>query len=48
MRHEVTADHLVVEIPLLEDFMVEEVAERPVADVMEQARDAERFLDERR
>ena len=48
MRHEMPADDLMVEMPLLEHLVVEEVSERAVADVVEQTGDAQRLLDERR
>ena len=48
MGHEMAADDLVVEMPLLEHLMIEEVPERTVPDVVEQSRDAERLLDEGR
>ncbi len=46
MIHEVASDHFMVEVPLFEHFVVEEVTERPVPDVVEQPRDAQRLLDE--
>ena len=40
-----TTDHLVVDRETVEVVLVEEVAERPVADVMQQARHPQRLLD---
>ena len=37
--HQMAADHLMVEMPLLEHFMVEEMAEGTVADIVQQAGD---------
>ena len=47
VSHQVAADHLMVEMPLLEDLMVEEMPERAMADVVQQARDAECLLHQR-
>lgn len=48
MRHEMPADDLMVEMPLLEHLVVEEMSERAVADVVQQTGDAQRLLDQRR
>ena len=47
MGDEVTPDHLVVEIPLGEHLAVEEVAEGAVPDVVQQAGETQRLLDQR-
>jgi hypothetical protein len=48
MRHEVSPDHLVIEVPLFENLVVEEVPEWTMADVMEESRDPERLFNQRR
>jgi hypothetical protein len=45
---QVTADHLVIEVPASQHLAVEEVAERTVANVVEQSGEAQGLLDERR
>ena len=46
VHHQVAADHLVIEVPLLEHLVVEEMPERSVTDVVEESRDPERLLDQ--
>ena len=45
---QLASDHLVVEVPRVQVVLVEEVAERPVANVVKQPRDAHRLLHELR
>ena len=47
MCDQVTTDHLVVDVPLREHLVVEEVTKRSVAGIVQQACQAERLLDER-
>ena len=46
MGHEMTADHLVIEVPLFQHLVVEEVPERTMTDVVQESRDPEGLLDQ--
>src|ERR1019366_4065588 len=48
MVDEVATNHLVIEVPLLEHLVIEEMTKRTVPDVVQQSRDPERLLDQRR
>ena len=47
MVDEVATNHLVIEVPLLEHLVIEEMTKRTVPDIVQQARDPERLLDQR-
>ena len=46
MRHQVTADDLVVKVPLFEHLVVEEMTERSVPDVVQQPGDPQRLFNQ--
>ena len=48
MRDQVAADDLVVDVPLRQHLVVEKVAERPVPDIVQQARETQGLLDQGR